>query len=286
MKLFDAKTITATLLNSLKNIRLGLGFDMGWEHTETTQKVVEIVKNIIENDDVNVDDCFFEFSNDKYDALLKNTDRIRAQKKDFSDVSAILNEYKDDAELNEQRDIIKRAITQTTAKITEGVEPMDEYKVRLNLITDMISQLSTVLVTSILSPKVLMLLEVNETLMGGKWEKLTFQDLMKAMREVIISIVKEVRDLIFAELLKLIILKLQPIIITINSAIVREQIENYTEILDDIMRHLDRSKIGYVNTLLSLFKTTELNTTLDTVDYADIDASVTNKEEKLPINNC
>ena len=38
--------------------------------------------------------------------------------------------------------------------------------------------------------------------------------------------------------------------------------------------------------LLSLFKTTELNTTLDTVDYADIDTSATNKEEKLPINNC
>lgn len=278
MKLFDAKVIATTLLDSLKNMRLGVGATIGMQHQDGTDEIVEIIKNIIESDDISVNDCFFEFSNDKYDALLRNAEERNARKKDVSSVKDILNEYNDEVSLHEQIDVLNRAFTQASEIVTDGLEEQDKFKVRFDFVTDLIEQLTLALVKAIFSPKVLMLFEVNETIMGGKWQKLNFKDLIKAMRTIIVAIIKEVRDLIIQELLKMLMKILSPIIAVLTASIVREQIEAYTEVIDDIIRNCPRIWFSMGNQYS--------DTKLDTVDYADIDTSVTKGGESPQLNNC
>lgn len=278
MKLFDAKAITTTLLDSLQRLRMGINTSIGYEQQSIAEEVKEIIKNIVESDEISIEDCFFEFSNEKYDALLKNAEEKRARKNDFTNVKEILNELKEDAELHEQVDILNRAITQATLNVIDGVNEEDKISVRFNLVTDLIEQLTLAIVMAILSPKVLMLFEVNETIMGGKWQKITVKDLIKSMKSIIVSIIKEVRDLIIQELTKLVLKLLSPIVSVLISSIAREQIENYTEAIDDIIRNCPRIwfKLG----------TDYSDTKLDTVDYADIIVKETKEGESPKLNNC
>ena len=279
MKLFDAKSIVTNLLDSMQRMRLGLGVSVGMERDNGTEEIKEIIKNIIQSDDITIEDCFFEFSNERYDALLKQAEERKVNKQDFTNVKEILDEFSDEAELNEQVDVLNRAITQATVNITEGIEAEDRFKVRFDFVTDLIENLTLTIIESILSPKVLTLFEVNETIMGGKWQKITVKDLIKAMRSVIVSIIKEVRDLILQELTKLLLKTLSPIVAVLSASIVREQIEAYTEAIDDIIRNCPTIWFKFGNNVYS-------DTKLDTVDYADIDTSETNGDESPKISKC
>jgi hypothetical protein len=129
-----------------------------------------------------------------------------------------------------------------------------------------------------MSPKVLMLLEVNERLMGGSWKKFTVEDLLKAMMNIINALVKEVRDLLIQELVKLLMKYLHPIIELMGSIIVREKLDAYAELIDNIIKNCPLIWFRFGNQ--------DLETKLDTVDYADIDVSSTRAGDKPSTNNC
>ena len=286
IKLFDAKVIATSLLDSLINTRLGINATFGMQHQEAVDELREIIKNIINSDDSSVSDCYFTFDNSKYDALLKKSEEKRARQQRFGNVTEesgmfdnvqeILKEYSANAELHEQFDILNRAITQASVNITEGVAEQDKFKVHFNFVTDLIEQLTFAVVSSILSPKVLMVLEVNETIMGGKWEKFTLKDLLTAMKEIIIAIIKEIRDLIVQELMKLVLKYLEPIIAMLTSIMLREQVEAYVDAINEILRNCPSIWFSLGNKFE--------DSKLDTVDYADIDVS--HRIEDKPLNQC
>jgi hypothetical protein len=287
MKLFDAKVMATTLLDTLVNTRLGINLSIGKKHQEATDKIKEIIKNIINSDDSSVEDCYFSFDNEKYDQLLRLSEERRAKQYNFGnstntsatfeEVRDILKEYDDASTLEEQVDVISRAITQASVTISDGVNESDKYGVQFGFVFDLIENLVLAIVNAVLTPKVLMLLEVNRQIMGGNWEAFTIEDLLEAMQGIIVMIIKEVRDLIIQELLKLVLKYLEPLKEMIESIILREQIENYTEAINDIIRNCPVIWFSFGNQ--------DLETKLDTVDYADIDVSSTRADDK-PINNC
>ena len=134
------------------------------------------------------------------------------------------------------------------------------------------------IMNAILSPKLMMLLEVNQQMMGGTWEKITFNDILIAMRSIIVSIVKEVVDLIIQELLKFVMEELRPIFEMFTSIIVRERLEDIAEAMEEIIRNCPLIWFRFGNQ--------DLETKLDTVDYADIDVSSNKKGESPSTNNC
>lgn len=287
MKLFDAKVIATTLLDSLINTRVGVSLTFGRERQEAVDELREIIKNVINSDDSSISDCFFTFDNTKYEALLRKSEEKRARQQrfgnvteevdSFANVREILNEYDANAELHKQVEVLNRAITQASVNITEGVEEKDKYKVNFDFVTDLIEQLTFAIVSSVLSPKVMMLLEVNETLMGGKWEKITMKDILTAMESIITSIVKEIVELMIQELIKLVLKYLDPIRSMLSNIILREQVEAYADLINEILRNCPFLWFSFSNTYE--------DTKLDTVDYADIDVSHT-EEDKPELNNC
>ena len=195
----------------------------------------------------------------------------------FKDNLNNLNEYNENAQLHEQVDVLNRAITQATVTVTEGVEGTASYNMGVNLIFDLIENLTMAIVSGVMSPKVLMLLEVNQQMMGGTWEKFTMSDLLKAMQSVIVAIIKEIRDLIVQELLKLVLKELHPLIIAFSDILIREQVENYAEVIEDIIRNCPYMWLNFSGAQ-------DQETRLDTVDYADIDTN--NNKETPKTNNC
>ena len=287
MKLFDAKVMATTLLDTLVNTRLGLNLNLAKKHQEATEEIKEIIKNIINSDDSSVEDCYFSFDNRKYEELLRKSEEKRASQykfgnttntsATFEEVYNILEEYDNAGTLEEQVDVINRAITQASVTITDGLDEQDKYGVEFNFVFDLIENLVLAIVNAVLTPKVLLLLEVNRQLMGGDWKAFTIKDLLKAMEGVIVSLVKEVRDLVIQELLKFVLKQLEPLKEMIESILLREQIENYTEAINDIIRNCPVIWFSFGNQYLE--------TKLDTVDYADIDVS-SNRADDKPTNKC
>ena len=288
IKLFDAKVLIHSLMEAVLNMNMGIGVGVNTRHQEGTETIKEIIKNIIETDDSEINDCYYTFDNTKYDSLLKKAEEKRARQQRFGNVTHeiglfnsvndILNEYDANAELHEQVDVLHRTITQAAVTVSEGVEESDRFDVEFNFIFDLIESLTTAIVNGILSPKVLMLLEVNQKIMGGTWEKFTMKDLLEALRVIIIAIVKEIRDMIIQELLKLVLKSLEPIIQTLASILLREQLENYADAILEIVRNCPFIWFTFGNT--------NQDTKLDTVDYADIDVSHTKEGEQPSTNKC
>ena len=288
IKLFDAKVLAHTLMESVLNMNMGIGLNIGLRHQEGTETIKEIIKNILESDDSEINDCYYTFDNSKYDSLLRKAEEKRARQERFGNVTHetglftkvedILNEYDANAELHQQVDVLHRAITQAAVTVSEGVPETDRFDVEFNFIFDLIEALTTAIVNGILSPKVLMLLEVNQKIMGGTWEKFTLKDLIQALRTIIVAIIKEIRDMVIQELLKLVLKALEPIIQMLASILLREQLENYADAILEIVRNCPFIWFKFGNKYE--------DTKLDTVDYADIDVSHTKEGEQPSTNNC
>ena len=240
--------------------------------------IAEIVKNIINSDDSEVEDCFYKFSNEKYEKLLSNAANKRLNKTDkFYSAKEILSSPTN-GDLVKEEEILHRALTNAKVTITEGVEEKDKYGIAQNFIFDLIEKLVEAIVKAVLSPKVLLLFTVNQKIMGGKWEEFTFLDMVKAMINIIYSLVKEIRDMILQELFKLVMEMLSPILALLSNALVLEQLDNYAEAIRDIIRNCPFIWFKFKNQLR--------DTHIDNVDYADIDIPPEEEKDKPNTNNC
>ena len=279
MKLFDARSIVSALFDTLQNASLGLSVGLEERHQESTDTIKEIIKNIINTDDSTINDCYHTFSNERYNMLLSNTANKRLNRTDkFYDAKQILSASLSGDTVNEE-EVLHRAITQAKVTVTEGSDGSDEYGIANNLIFSLLNNLITAIVQSLLSPKLLMVIVVNQSMMGGgKWEKFNFSNLFKALQDIIVGIVKEVKDLIIDKLWKLVAIRLDPLITITSDEIVKEQLDSYADVLREIMK--------YAPYIFHFIGGQRQDTKIDDVDYADIDIPSENNQDTPNTNNC
>ena len=287
MKLFDAKVIATQLLDGLINTRVGLNVNLSRKHQDATEEIREIVKTILNADPSLYSDCFYTFDNSKYERLLRKAEEKRAARQAFGNtttqissfktVTDILEEYDSEADLVEQYDIINRTFTQASVILSEGSEAKDRYSVQFGFVCDLVENLTQSIVYAIFSPKLLMLLQVNQVIMGGTWKAFTMKDVIKSLESVITSIIEEIRDLVLQELLKLLHKVLDPLIAMFTSLVINEQVENYVKVIRSLFEDCPILWFRFGNRLE--------NTVLDVVDYADIDTSLITTGE-VPEEKC
>lgn len=279
MKLFDARSIVSALFDTLQNASLGLSVGLEERHQESTDTIKEIIKNIINIDDSTVNDCYHTFSNERYNMLLSNTANKRLNRTDkFYDAKQILSASLSGDTVNEE-EVLHRAITQAKVTVTEGSDGSDEYGIANNFMFSLLNNLITAIVQSLLSPKLLMVIVVNQSMMGGgKWEKFNFSNLFKALQDIIVGIVKEVKDLIIDKLWKLVATRLDPLITITSDEIVKEQLDSYADVLREIMK--------YAPYVFHFIGGQRQDTKIDDVDYADIDIPSENNKDTPNTNNC
>lgn len=289
MKLFDAKNIISRLVESSLGARLGGSVKIALEKQQRIEAVTKIVKEVIESDDTELKDCYFSFSNEVYDEMLRNSEDMYHKQITFSNNINLLKSYNElrdgiinfdnNATLHEQKETLKRLITKASITKSEAVESVNKQKVQFDFINNIIENLITSLVNSLLTPKVIMVIMVNKKIMGSEIGSISFEDVIKSMRSLIVSIVKEVKDAIVQELLKLLIDKLSPIVKLMGDMILQETLGYYRDLMREILAECSFS----LN--LPWMKNVFENTSTGEVDYADIDKSETIVEKPLT-NNC
>lgn len=288
LKLFDEKVLAATLLTSLENINISAGgsanFSLTQNSSETTEYIRNIVKNIVNSDNSVTTDCYYTFSNSKYDGQLQRAQERRANinNSKFSNARKILNELDgitsgDTVNLHKTQETLTRAIAQASVDVTSGVSSNDAASVSYSFTYSLIENLVFALVECVLSPKVLLLLEVNKQIMGKSATEFSVADLIKTMQATITEIVQQVVDLIIQELLTYVLKLLKPILAKVTVAISIESMTNYAKILLDIIENCPVLWFSIGNSYSP--------TQLDQVDYADIDTTESTKETKTT-NNC
>ena len=273
IKLFDAKVLAAQIVSKLTGgITIGIGAKYSLSYQLIEYKVSKLVERIIEYDDVEIDDCFFTFSNDEYNDLLNKNDLQQAGLFSVNgemngstyvnpeDILNQINGISEAASKEEQITILDGAFREIAATLSK-TQYKDDYNfnfsVDMNFLLTLIKQVCTSIVCSIISPKVYLMLAINLKLMGYPGLP-TLEEFFGSYRAFIASIIRLVRDLVlkffYDEIMKI----LQPIL---NNVIVQFSIESvmfYKELIEQLLK------------CFSLFKGEEGTFNMDIVNYADI----------------
>ena len=248
MKLYDAKTVAAQLIDSVTSLRLGFGLPR-ITHTviETQQRIAETVRKIIESDGTEVSDCSFSFSNDEEEAMLEKTEERKAGGYNFNgsqnvfasikpeEIINILNGISDTATLEENSEIIKHAFEQVTANVTEEVLGEERYNLECNIIKSLISSFVEILINALITPKVVLLFLINKQMAGDYSISINIEEFIKSIWNIIVGIIREIIDLILQELIELILSLIKPLLECITSQIIQEQIDAYRRLIELII---------------------------------------------------
>lgn len=301
MKLFDAKVVAQSLVNSLFNIDIGMGISIPpREKNEVAEEVREIIREIIDNNEETIiSDCFFTFSNDRFSSMLEKTELQYLRRRDLHSPSRyvggintdklneILAEFDESGTLVEQEEVINRffrtAGEELADTIDEDMTDTDRQHVQVRFATNLLGALAGCLITSILSPKVMLIYQMNRAIMQGdiSYKNITFKDFFKMMRNVIVAMIKEIVELIIKEMLAFLVKLIKKMVEIVGWKLIKEQIDNFKELYRQLI-----SCVGNIS--LWFDKRQLLDTVLPQVTYADIAASSTSTgtDEPLIIDNC
>ena len=301
MKLFDAKVVCQRLFDNSVNPNFNADFVITREKDRTKypyygakQRVLEIVRSILEEDEdeEKLGDCFYTFSNERYDEMLKETEEMKYRQMplnqgynksfsaDFTEVYKILESFDGNGSLEDQ----KNATT------------------KIDFLTSLLQNLIAAIVDSVLSPKVLMLLIINRALMEPEDDKpFDADDLVRILKNIVKSLVKEIRDLIMKKLLDYILKYLTPLALELQAKIQSEQFAAYMAIIKLLLAWFNKgvevvSRLSSIlSSILSKFRyrsgsdmdmtEIDLPSVLDNFTYADIYPSDAKDKEPLK-NNC
>ena len=282
LKLFDTKTLVSSIVNSLLGLSASVSASFSVQQKMIEAKVAAIVSRVIEEaDDASSSDCYYDFSNDDYDTLM------REAKENYSgvyqtngmegtvarvDADAILNELKNlkqSDNLIEQRSNIARTLENIMTIAASDPSVTDEFKFAfgLNFIKDFLQQTVTQIVMQVLTPKVAILYQINGAIMGGEANSLkSWEDFLKNFQNVLFNIIRQVKDIIVEELYKFVMDQIKPLIELVISKIALETVRYYKDLIEQLIKDC------IPNFSLPNFST---NTSIDNVNYADITTEAT-----------
>ena len=321
MKLFDPKVVCQRLFDNAADPRFNATFTISrlkdrtrYPYYGAKQRVLDIVRGILEEeDDEELGDCFYGFSNEAYDEMLKETEEMkyrqipfnqgynRSYSADFSEAYKILESFDSNSSLEDQKDAINKALKKACAILDERDDitaVSDSSTIKIDFLTSLLQNLIAAIVDSVLSPKVLMLLLVNRALIQpGDDKPFDVEDLVKILKNIVKSLVKEIRDLIMKKLLDYILNYLTPLALELKAKIQSEQFAAYMAIMRLLLAWFNKgvevvTRLSAI--LLALFRKrkygsdmdlteVDLPSVLDEFTYADIYPS--DIKDKQPINN-
>lgn len=278
LKLLETKTLVANIIHSVLGLSTSVTANYSIQERVVAAKVQSIVKKIIQTDDTEVSDCYYTFDNDEYDKLLEES--IKKHKGtydynnqnlqfDYSSIIDSINDIDNSATLQEQINNISNVFSQISAiPVQNGsIESKDQFTFGLNIIMEIIEQTITQIVMQVLSPKVAILFQINQYVMGDidpesqVWNS-GWENFLKNFENVIVETIKQIKEIILQQLLALVIEKLTPMLSLFVSKLLLETINDYVVLLKQLVNMCSLgwfSGSGTKNVLA-----------IDNVNYADI----------------
>ena len=291
LKLFDSRTIVTHVINAVLGIGNSavaaiLNTKYSIQQKLIEGKVGEIVKKIVNGEDDTVNDDFFSFSNDELNNMLEETELKRYNNYTFGETYGSISESDMDnilsgienigssASLNEVQTNIANVFSQVasvTAATSDEVEISDEFSFGANIITKLIEECVVQIVMQVLSPKVMLLFALNSYFMGdvtdGDFSKINVTQFLKGLQNLIVSIVKQVFEIIMKQLIQFILDKIKELVMLIIEKLLLERIRFYIELFKRLLALLQMFYNTFANIGKNGAKTTSI---IDNVNYADI----------------
>lgn len=274
MRLFDATVITAQLIEGLTNIRLG--FSVKKDVSDYKMRLSEIIKKMLETNGYETSDCLYSFSNDKFNRMQEQSELKRSQLYPFHDeiyratkvkevdVYSVLNEFDSSSTLEENISVVSRTLSQASVTISKEVYPEDKYSAEFNFILNAIEMITSIFVEALLTPKLLLILVINQQIMGEEMIKdMTLEKCLDAFFDVIISMIDEIIDMLIKKLLDFVLEKVKELLSSAVEILLLEQVEYYMRLLRQMLEYC----------AFALPKNSNMVSTLDNVNYADIDVN-------------
>ena len=282
LKLFDAKSLTARLLDCLTGI-LTIDLNLSYKQQLIKNEVTKMVKMISESDDIVVSDCFFTFSNDDYDAMSRqaelrkaglltfNGDELSAVKINAQDILSSLNEIDDSASEEKIQSVIEGSLMDISKQLTNTNYEMNDkvnFGIQMNFIENILNSLAYTLVMSVLSPKVYLLLLINLKIIGRE-TNFNLEEFLGQYKQLIADLIRAIRDQLLEYLQRELMMIIGDLVKELTVKLSLEQAEYYARLIKKLIDCFKRKK----NTL-------DFN--IDNVDYSDILPS----EEEPKNNEC
>ena len=265
---FSLSTISSTNINFTKKL------------IET--KLSSAIKSVIEANDMEVEDCYMEFSNDEVNAMLEEmllsrynattyggeTATVRVH--DTKKYIAMLDQVNANTSVEGNMTTITKLLTEVTTD--PGTEGSIDYGLKVstdgNILKKLLWAIVMPLLMSIFTPQVMLLLYMNFELMGiTKIDTFNGQDFTKIINLImnkifglLKSIILFIKDKIVELLLILLYEKILPILMQYQAILLLERITFWLVILKDAISCLPRFE----------FKRNKVIGAIDSVDYADI----------------
>ena len=265
---FSLSTISSTNINFTKKL--------------IESKLSSAIKSVIEANDMEVEDCYMEFSNDEVNAMLEEmllsrynattyggetaTVRIHDTKKYI----AMLDQVNANTFVEGNMTTITKLLTEVTTD--PGTEGSIDYGLKVstdgNILKKLLWAIVMPLLMSIFTPQVMLLLYMNFELMGiTKIDTFNGQDFTKIINLImnkifglLKSIILFIKDKIVELLLILLYEKILPILMQYQAILLLERITFWLAILKDAISCVP----------LFSFKRNKVIGAIDSVDYADI----------------
>ena len=265
---FSLSTISSTNINFTKKL--------------IESKLSSAIKSVIEANDMEVEDCYMEFSNDEVNAMLEEmllsrynattyggeTATVRVH--DTKKYIAMLDQVNANTSIEGNMTTITKLLTEVTTD--PGTEGSIDYGLKVstdgNILKKLLWAIVMPLLMSIFTPQVMLLLYMNFELMGiTKIDTFNGQDFTKIINLImnkifglLKSIILFIKDKIVELLLILFYEKILPTLMQYQAILLLERITFWLAILKDAISCVPLFK----------FKRNKVIGAIDSVDYADI----------------
>ena len=290
LKLFDAKVIVAMLLDSLTGcFNLEFGVNVSYERKVIQEEVTKIVEAIVESDEATISDCFFTFTNEGYAEMMRKVElmqaglmtdrkgRLKGRKAPSAeDILAGVDKISSDSDEEEVVSVINSSLFKASASITENNEEDGPGKLKVdgyfNFIEQILTGLASVIVTTLITPKVYLLLAVNLKVLD-KEEDFSMKGFIENNKNMIAAMIRSVRDIIIGFLFEQIKSLIIDLAVGEAKLIAQEQADMYKRLLRQC---------------LECFRSHGRNQdfSVDNVNYADILKPETDADSDTKNNNC
>lgn len=276
LKLFDTKSLVSQIINTLLGLSTSVEVNASLEVRMIEAKVSEIVDRVIKADDMSSSDCYYNFSNEQYDSLINEatekyngryfyggSDNLTVPVNSEEILNSIMN-LDCSGDLIEQSTNISKLLEEVIVKVGEpgNVDISAQFSFGFNFVTDFIKQTIKQIVLQILTPKVALLFLINGAVMGSDVAQIkSWENFIKNFQNVLVAIIKQVKDIMVEELFNFVMEKLKPILEIFMSKLALESIQYYKDLIEDLI----------LNCIPSLdFSFGKNSSVIDNVNYADI----------------
>lgn len=279
IKLFEPKIILTSLLNAILEggIKILSDLDINIKKTYIDGILSQVIKNIIENDDYSVNDCYYKFDNDDWNKMLDNMEKQKYTSGDLSSeenlefrenvINGINDSFSSDKQ--DRSETIKYFINDVSATASTNYELVYGLATNLKIglsnawLSELLLQIITPFANALFSPQVMLLFYINFETMGivSSTEMFDFNKLISFIINKFLSILTSaiinIKDIIVKIIYDFLEEKLLPTIITYFAFLSLESSMAWIELLTEALECLPTFK----NDRVSL---------IDEVNYADI----------------